>query len=416
MKITIHRGLDQIGGCITEISTSTSRIFIDMGQNLPGCGEETTPEQDRLMVEGIFRQNQKRHQAVFYTHIHEDHIGLFEYVPDDVDQYISKGGQDLLLIKYRMLYEGQENKIGKLSAFKTWLRPEPRKEPSPIHIGDICITPYFNCHSAYDTYMFLIEAEGKRIWHTGDYRAHGYLGKALFPLLRRYATNIDVLITEGTMLGRTDQCIHESKVSQKMAAVMTAFKYVVVLASATDIERLAAIKEAAKQAHKDLLVTRGYLKETMKYFTQQEAEHSKELFDFHPKTIYNTRNATDVMIKRGFVLVTGVSHKKTVDQICHSLDPSETLLIYSAWDGYYKDPMQVEKTPSYKLFRDSFQNVVDIHTSGHADRSTIQRVIETVNPKRAVIGIHKDKGQSLESLQLSDKLRNKIINQSIIEI
>ena len=50
MKITAHRGLEQIGGCITEISTDTSRIFIDFGQNLPGCGEPTTPEEDAAMV------------------------------------------------------------------------------------------------------------------------------------------------------------------------------------------------------------------------------------------------------------------------------------------------------------------------------------------------------------------------------
>ena len=34
MNIKIHRGLEQIGGCITEISTENSRVFIDMGQNL----------------------------------------------------------------------------------------------------------------------------------------------------------------------------------------------------------------------------------------------------------------------------------------------------------------------------------------------------------------------------------------------
>ena len=45
MNIKVHRGLDQIGGCITEISTETSRVFIDFGQNLPGNGEPTTPEE-----------------------------------------------------------------------------------------------------------------------------------------------------------------------------------------------------------------------------------------------------------------------------------------------------------------------------------------------------------------------------------
>lgn len=53
MNIEVHRGLDQIGGCITEISTETSRVFIDFGQNLPGNGEPKTPEEDMKLVNSI---------------------------------------------------------------------------------------------------------------------------------------------------------------------------------------------------------------------------------------------------------------------------------------------------------------------------------------------------------------------------
>ena len=67
----------------------------------------------------------------------------------------------------------------------------------------------------------------------------------------------------------------------------------------------------------------------------------------------------------------------------------ETLLIYSSWDGYYKDLEQVKANPKYKEFREMFHNVMDIHTSGHADRQTIENVIKTVNPKE-VICIHKE--------------------------
>ena len=70
--------LVQIGGCITEISTKTSRVFVDFGQNLPGCAVPTTPEQDEALVRDIFAQNVKQHQAVVYTHAHEDHVGLFD--------------------------------------------------------------------------------------------------------------------------------------------------------------------------------------------------------------------------------------------------------------------------------------------------------------------------------------------------
>lgn len=427
MQIKIHRGLDQIGGCITEISTQTSRIFIDMGQNLPGNGVATTPDEDRALVNGILSQNVKANQAVVYTHAHEDHVGLFEYVPDNIPQYIGEGGKLLLIEKYDLIKKSHEmnlrvveafsavkedtarsqrieeirqkiavvkEKIRKLKSFCIWSRTKSHASPKAFVIGDIRITPFFNCHSIYDSYMFLIEADGQRIWHTGDYREHGYLGKGLIPTLKRYATDIDVLITEGTMLKREDECIHEREVSRRMASVMAAFKYVVVLASSTDIERLAAIKEAATQSNKPLYINGGYMNRTMKIFTEREAVISKGLFEFHPKFVKFDDPKLPAMRKRGFVLISGVNQLAQVEEICGGLNPNDVLLIYSSWDGYYKDPAQVAINPLYKAFREAFANVIDIHTSGHASKETIHKVIRTVRPQE-VICIHKEADASL---------------------
>ena len=414
MKIKVHRGHDQIGGCITEISTDTSRIFIDFGQNLPGNGEPTTPEEDETLVKKIFAQNKKQYEAVFYTHGHEDHVGLFEYIPEDVSQYMSEGTKGLLEIKYDVLYEGADLKVNEflekecdsleysdalnrliyadnkcklLNKIQVWQRTSPRKVLECICIGDIKVTPFFNCHSIYDSHMFFIEADDKRIWHMGDYREHGYLGKGLIPTLKKYATDIDVLITEGTMLKREDKCIHERIVSYKMQNVMRAFKYVFVLASATDIERLAAIKRASIDAAKPLYISSLFMKKTMVYFTERESKLSKGLFSFEP-LFYNDR-----MLKKlkqtGMTMVVGTSQMKRVKGLLDKLPQEETLLIYSSWDGYYKDPEQVKVNPKYKEFRDMFYNVVDIHTSGHADRQTIEKVIKTVKPKE-VVCIHKE--------------------------
>ena len=415
MDIKVHRGLEQIGGCITEISTATSRVFIDFGQSLPGNGEPTTPEQDRLMVENIFATNAKKHEAVFYTHGHEDHVGLFEYIPPYVPQYMSDGTKELLLIKYRTLKEGvelslaqlqndansikeqieeenfkksnAENKIKIIARMNSWGRTPPRKKPCSISIGDITITPFFNCHSIYDSHMFLIEADGKRIWHTGDYRAHGYMGKGLFPTLRKYATNIDTLITEGTMLNRNDECIHECKVSEKMANVMKAFKYVFVLASATDIERLASIKNASSEAKKTLYVCSKFMASTMKFFTERESSLSRGLFNFSPRML--RLNGLDRIRKKGFVLIAGTSQISCVKKLLKELPIEETLLIYSSWEGYYTIPEQIAANPGYKNFRELFYNIVDIHTSGHADKTTINKVIETINSKEVIV-IHKE--------------------------
>ena len=414
MKIKVHRGLDQIGGCFTEISTETSRIFIDFGQNLPGNGKPTTPEEDETLVKKIFAQNKKQYEAVFYTHGHEDHVGLFEYIPEDVSQYMSEGTKGLLEIKYDVLYEGADLKVNEflekecdsleysdalnrliyadnkcklLNKIQVWQRTSPRKVLECICIGDIKVTPFFNCHSIYDSHMFFIEADDKPIWHMGDYREHGYLGKGLIPTLKKYATDIDVLITEGTMLKREDKCIHERIVSYKMQNVMRAFKYVFVLASATDIERLAAIKRASIDAAKPLYISSLFMKKTMVYFTERESKLSKGLFSFEP-LFYNDR-----MLKKlkqtGMTMVVGTSQMKRVKGLLDKLPQEETLLIYSSWDGYYKEPEQVKVNPKYKEFRDMFYNVVDIHTSGHADCQTIEKVIKTVKPKE-VVCIHKE--------------------------
>lgn len=60
VEITIHRGANQIGGCITEIATAQTRILIDLGSNLPGSDiKELTEEQITQITSGV--------GAVFYT-------------------------------------------------------------------------------------------------------------------------------------------------------------------------------------------------------------------------------------------------------------------------------------------------------------------------------------------------------------
>ena len=460
MKIKIHRGLDQVGGCITEIWTETSRIFIDMGQNLPGIGETPDPVRDRAMVSALFSNNVRQNQAVVYSHAHGDHVGLFEYVPNGIPQIIGEGAKILLTIKYDTFLKGREyhltdlvrmgadrddieelkllleedaHRLAKIKKFRIWKRPSldncqkkgnflkrllqlwRKEEKSDFTIGDIKITPFPTCHSIYDSYMFLIEAEGKKIWHMGDYRLHGYQGQKMMDALHAYAKDIDVLITEGTLLLHEEDCIDEHSVSLLMQKTMAENKYVFVLSSSTDIERLASIKEAAKRIGKDLYVCSRMTYRMMGLFNSREASNSKGLFAFHPKYFKEAQHLAP-MKEKGFAMIVGVSNLKKVMNIVGKLSSQDVILVYSAWDGYYKDPAQIEINPNYKLFRDSFSRVVDIHTSGHADRKAITSVISTVNPSLAVVGIHKDAEASLSSLPLEERIKKKIVNTPDIEI
>ena len=147
------------------------------------------------------------------------------------------------------------------------------------------------------------------------------------------------------------------------------------------------IKEAANKSDKAIYVCSKFMKQTMAFFTEQEKELSRELFSFHPK-FYSQRLLRSIK-RNGMVMITGSSQKNHIKEIIKELPQEETLLIYSLWDGYYKNLEQIKENPVYKEFREMFYNVVDIHTSGHADRKTIEKVIRTINPKKTIC-IHKE--------------------------
>ena len=99
------------------------------------------------------------------------------------------------------------------------------------HVNDIPgfkIEPYSVDHSAYDAYMFLIEAEdesrenGKYITlHTGDFRGHGRRGRKMLRLIAKYVNKfgkrkVDALVIEGTMMSRKyEKVLSETKMQFK---------------------------------------------------------------------------------------------------------------------------------------------------------------------------------------------------------
>ena len=97
-------------------------------------------------------------------------------------------------------------------------------------------------HSAYDAYMFKIEADGKTVLHTGDFRTHGFRGKAVKSVLEKYVKKVDALVCEGTTLNRTKVNFEtENDSKNKVKSVLEDNKYVFVVCSSTNIDRIAGI-------------------------------------------------------------------------------------------------------------------------------------------------------------------------------
>lgn len=413
MQITIYRAT-QIGGQITRISTAHASIIIDLGHNLPNHAEdEDAYDNDRAIAEIT-----KDCSAILYTHYHGDHIGLFHHVPNNIPQYIGEVAKQVVCRKYKQLsflrelsqQQKYRHALTVASGMHTF------HENQKLRFGDIVVTPYFVSHSAYDAYMFLIEAEGKRILHTGDFRGHGYLSKGLILTIQKYIGQVDVLIIEGTMLARKDETIlTESVLSQKAAELIKEHKYVFVHCSSTDMERLASFKNATRSMFpKRPLLADEYQKDILALFSETAGKKSP-CFDFGKIYTYSEKNPKlkAWMQEKGFTMFirASASFNRLLDLILPMLPvEGKPLLIYSMWDGYInRDDTRNE---DYVYLQKRFAEVVQLHTSGHATADTLRRVCELTNPRLAILPIHRDKGTDLSSIGIPSQLQERIVTTS----
>ena len=404
MNITIHRGANQIGGCITEIASENAKVFIDFGSNLPGSQKE------ELKAEDVERMTSNA-DAIFYTHYHGDHVGLHHLVPNHVKQYMGAGAIDVMRCKYEALSRHQDFSL-QLEATERMI---PFKERERIVVNNsIVVTPYFVSHSAFDAYMFLIECEGKRILHTGDFRRHGYLGKGLFPTLEKYIGKVDLLITEGTMLGRQQETVvTEQQIQQKTAKAIQydleaiqndpiekiQHKYTFALCSSTDIDRLASFHAACKATGRLFLVD-SYQRKVLDVFTEYCGDKSPlynfdHIFELREHKAYRIEKISKYLRDKGFLMPVRMTSSWLIEDMMQVFTDEAPWLIYSMWDGYAKENGKNALENVITMRRLFGTRILDgvkdgFHTSGHADIKTLQEVCETVNPSIGVIPIHKD--------------------------
>ena len=86
MKITIHRGTHQIGGCVTEYEYDGWHLFVDYGEELPGG-----PKTGDVKVEGLTHGDLSK-SALLITHYHGDHIGSVVDLPESLPIYMGALG------------------------------------------------------------------------------------------------------------------------------------------------------------------------------------------------------------------------------------------------------------------------------------------------------------------------------------
>lgn len=368
LDYSVLRGKDKIGENLIEIRYNDTIILVELGRALNGGDEKF--EREIL---------NRPYAAVVISHYHEDHAGLIKY-KQDCPVFVGGGA-------YRILKANAEFRGESLNEnIRTY------RNGVPFMIGGIKITPFLCDHSAFDSNMLLFEAGDKSILYTGDFRFHGRKNKD--KLLSALPKSVDVLIHEGTNLGKNSCTITETELENRAVEIMQKNVPVFVLQSGTNIDRLVSFYRASKRSGR---IT--YIDNYVAYISSAAGgsiprpDVFKDVIAFTPRAVRGKRKDKFLEInnKRGlkgiakgtprFTMLVRPTMLPFIKKLFAAADFKEAILIYSMWKGY-KDDEEMKEFLSE--MQNMGVNIIDLHTSGHASEKDIELLISTINAKQTV--------------------------------
>ncbi len=237
VRLTVHRSTQEIGGNCIEIAASDGRrLLLDIGRPLDATGEATDLLPATLDLDGS-------PAAILISHPHQDHYGLLQAAPAGWAVY--SGGATEKLVKLTAAIIGEPITHG----FNTWTSGHQ------FTVGPFTVTPFLTDHSAFDTYMLLIEVQGKRILYSGDFRVHGRKASLVSRFMSAPPPAIDVLLLEGTNLGTDKPWMSEDMLEGEFRQLFEQTSGRVFVAwSAQNIDRTITLYRACLKANRTLVV------------------------------------------------------------------------------------------------------------------------------------------------------------------
>lgn len=377
MKIHIHRGQNQIGGSIIEIADNKARLFFDIGINLVENEQAEIPKLDGLFYGDV------NCDGVFISHYHADHIGLIEKLLVDIPVYMGEKAYAIM----QAAADYRDKEIGFI--------PRYIYHKKSIMIGDFTITPFLCDHSAFDSYMFLIEHTGKKVLYTGDFRANGRLD---FDSLLNDIPVVDALIIEGTTLTRENQENIEEELLEQIAVdyIKDRNSPVFIMMSAQNVDRLITARNIADKTDRVLLQdvytakiakSCGVLSDKARVFMTGGDKQYEQLQEFS-----NVKIGKHEIAKTPFLMCIRQSMKNYLSKLDDLVSFEGGVLFYGMWKGYMEQP-EMQEFLDFMTSKGVKLHV--LHTSGHADSYTIDRLVRDTKPQ-VILPIHTENAEWFE--------------------
>lgn len=337
--------------------------------------------------------------GVVLSHAHLDHYGLLDQVAPTVPLYAGAASARIL---------GEAAFFSPAGLDRQWAGTLTDRQP--LRLGPFTLTPYLIDHSAFDAYALLVEAGGKRLFYSGDVRAHGLQGDTFDRLVEDPPRDVDILLLEGTRVGvgATDgrSLASEADLTVEFLEIFERTEGLVLIAySAQNIDRLLTLYaatqgSASSSSPRELVidtyvdaiasatgngsVPRGGSRGVKTYVPQSQRIKIKRSGEF--ERVNRIRNSRlfpeDLRAARQRLALT------FRPSMARELERADCLkgahLVWSMWPGYLReDRMQ----PFLDFLNRNGIGMSTIHASGHARVSDLQRLANAFEARR-VVPIH----------------------------
>ena len=393
MRVCIHRGAKEIGGTCIEVESQGGRILLDLGLPLGASASEAT-----LLpaVPGLTEPDPTL-LAIVLSHGHRDHWGLVPQARPDVPVVMGEATRRMM------------------AAAVPWVpgacapgRVTTMQDRAAFDLGPFRITPFLVDHSAYDAYALLVEADGRKLFYSGDFRAHGRKAALFERFLLAPPAGIDALLLEGTILGRSDagsSTLTEADVEGQLMTEMTAAAgMVLVCASAQNIDRMVSLYRAAKRTGRTMLIdvyAAEMLRATGNSHIPQSSWSNVALFTPHHQRV-------QIRDKQLFHLLDRHKACRLFPEQLRANAPKLAMLfrpamlgdlrraacldgaraVWSQWQGYLDEGSGAALA---RALADLAIPLTLAHTSGHASPADLRRFADALRPG-AVVPIHSFEG------------------------
>lgn len=370
-------GLGEIGKNITVIECDDEIIVIDCGIAFP---DEEMYGVDLIIPDITYlKNNEKKIKGIFLTHGHEDHIGALPYVLKEINvplygTKLTIGIVRTKLEEHNVLAEAKLNNV----------------EPGDvISFNKLKVEFIRNTHSIADSCSLAIFTPVGIILHTGDFKIDYTPIDGQKMDLQRISNlgkeGIALLMADSTNVERQGHSLSEKSIGLTLDRIIGKAKGRVIVATfASNIHRMQQIVDASIKSNRKVAFNGRSMENISKVamelgYLHIPNEHIISIDDLNDYennkiTLITTGSQGEPMASLARIAFS--THRKIV------IEPNDTFIISaSPIPGNDKLISRVIN----QLFRKGadviYEDLEDVHVSGHAYKEELKLIHTLVNPK-----------------------------------